>query len=141
MGNAQTRNVKERVKRTILRNRQVCGDASAGVRMDGDSHTAVIDAGLTDPEQFHCLAAPLKNKWRREFETLDMFCRQLKAHLIKRGVELLPCKRVYMNILQAIYNKFCQIIPDLVLNAKRRSTTDKDWRLKDRRHGIQSRAY
>jgi len=34
---------------------------------------AVIESGLTDPEQFHCISRPLVNSWPRDFETHNIF--------------------------------------------------------------------
>jgi hypothetical protein len=141
MGNAQTRYVKETVKRTIVSNRLVCGRATIRDEVNDGSHRAVIEAGLTDPEHFHCLASPLKNKWPRDFVTLDTFCGQLKVHMIRNGIHIPQCNRQYANMLCVIYSKFCEDKPDLVIKAKRRAWRSKEWRFKDRRHGIILRAY
>ena len=152
MGSAQSRYVKDTVKRTIVCNRLICCDAT-GVGCDGDgdgngdgngngdaSRRTVIEAGLTDAEQFHCLAAPLVNKWPRGFETLDTFCGQLKAHLDERDTEHQLSNAAYTSVLHLIYNKYCEDKPNLLHMALQRARRDTEWRLRDRRSSILSRA-
>jgi hypothetical protein len=137
MGNEQNRYVKETVKRAIVCNRLVYSEPTEAGGGSTDRRT-VIEAGLTDPQQFHCLKKPLQGKWPREFETLDTFCGQLQAYMTARGIKRHLQPRVYREILRVIYSKFCQSNEDLLLKAKRRATRSKYWAFRERRHGILS---
>jgi hypothetical protein len=101
----------------------------------------VIEAGLTDPEHFHNLAGPLKNKWSRDFDTHDTFCGLLRARMEKDGVNFCVGNRMYLSMLQTIYVRFCKTNIELSVKAKRRGAKHSQWMLKEMRHNILLAAY
>jgi len=101
-----------------------------------DGYRPVIEAGLTDPMQFHCLARPLKKSWPRLFETHDTFCGQLKPYICERMAFSGLKQDTYVTIVRKMYIKYCSDKPELEEKAKSRARRSDNWRLCDMRFNI-----
>jgi len=136
MGKAQTQYVKETVKRTIVSNWLVWSDTIENSNKESEGNMSVIEAGLTNPQQFHCITNPLENKWHKQFATLDTFCGLLKTHLSSIGIHQQLNNHKYMALLKVIYQKFCKSNPLIVKRAKQKADQNKEWYFKDWKNSI-----